>query len=69
MVGPDLITLPGRGFNALNAKDAGAVDSDAVVGVLLLIVSPAWLLLCSVGSTESAVRLALGAGRMRLFRA
>ena len=71
---PELITLPGRrGFNALNPRDSRALwILMLLVAVLLLIVcaNVANLLLSrSVAlSRESAIRLALGAPRLRLFR-
>jgi predicted permease len=71
---PEITILPGnRGFNALSERDAGALwILMLLVAVLLLIVcaNVANLMLSrSVGrQRESAVRLALGAPRVRLFR-
>jgi predicted permease len=71
---PELTTLSGRrGFAALNPRDANALwILMLLVGVLLLIVcaNVANLLLSRSVSRqrESAIRLALGAARTRLFR-
>jgi predicted permease len=71
---PELITFPGRrGFDALNATDANALwIMMLLVGVLLAIVcvNVANLLLSRSAAKEheSAVHLALGATRGRVFR-
>lgn len=71
---PELITLPGRrGFGSLNQREASALwILMLLVGVLLFIVcaNVANLLLSRsiARQRESAVRLALGAARVRLLR-
>jgi predicted permease len=71
---PELITLPGRrGFNAVNPRDANAL------WILMLLVCVLLFMVCAnvanlllsrsvVRERESTVRIALGAGRSRLFR-